>query len=777
MKKFFGIQRRKGHQKQNAFLRERRFSLESLEDRLLLTAVPNDWGLLGETASSIGAGGQTQIGLAVDVSGNDAAVIGILVSSADGSSLDPGAIGVYRADGTEVPASFLRRSLPDWTETSSLLLFKAESGDYQLKLTADGGFFGDLVCSVFLPGDVDGNGTIGYAENRMGAAYAAAWDIHASGNVSLGTIQYYLTEFGIDLTCRESLYNAKYDLNMDGRIDRRDLGIYECGFGASVSVSFHDLFEIIPNNRTIEVTAGQSGSSAEEVPLEADSFTAVLQNQAYVSEGSTVARFIQTGAVRSTGKAWSADCAGLVSFEDGIFAFDASSPLFDPLAAGETLTLSIDYYLDDLTFSGLDNIFQDVRGGAVTVTVTGVNDAPRGAVDREGTYRLAAEAFDAPVNLLSGVTDPDGDALTASITSVSLNENDYGIPADADFSGSFTVSADGLVGADAEKLSALLAPVPAGGSVLFEIGYSVADSSGAGVNRTLSLTVIGKNDPPAGIDYAAEYDLAAGTMNPELNLLEDASDPDSDVLTVSIVRAELAPNRYGIDTGADYTSCFRLDGNGGLTADREALAELLSAVPGGKTVLFTISYAVADPLGASFNGTVGLTVIGQNDAPFAVTDLSLTGALDRDGNLIYSIDLLGNVSDPDGDAAEITGITLEEVFYPVSVLNGVEIGGFIYTYSAETGVLTVAATDETADYLCWHYNASDETFPLERLAYSFTDGQLAGEGTVSLYFEPADEMAYITDVPPDSVVVKNGSAEAAEAAYLGSAFYLADVTG
>ena len=777
MKKFFGIQRRKGHQKQNASLREKRFSLESLEDRLLLTAVPNGWGLLGETASSIGAGGQTQIGLAVDVSGSDSAVIGILVSAADGSTLDPGAIGVYRADGSEIPASPLCRSFPDWTASSSLLFFEAESGDYQLKLTADGGTNGDLVCSVFLPGDTDGNGAIGYAENRLGAAYAAAWDIHASGNVSLGTIHYYLAEFGIDLTDKASLYNAKYDLNMDGRIDHRDLGIYERGFGASVSVSFHDLFEVIPNNRTVGAIAGRSGSSSEEVPLEADSFTAVYQNQAYVSEGYTVARFVQTDAVRSTGKAWTADCAGLVSFGDGVFTFDASSSLFDRLAAGETLTLSIDYYLDDLTFIGLDQIYQDARGGAVTVTVTGVNDAPRGVIDREGTYRLDSESFDAPVNLLSGVTDPDGDPLTASLTGVLLNENEYGIPADTDFGGCFTVSADGLVGADAGALAALLAPVPAGGSVLLTIGYSVADSSGACVNRTLSLTVIGKNDPPAGVDDAAQYDLASGTMNPEVNLLAGASDPDSDDLTVSIVRAEAAPNRYGIDTDADYAAYFSLDGTGGLTADREALAELLAAVPGGGTVLFTIGYTIADPLGASFNGTVELTVVGQNDAPFAAEDLSLTGALDGDGNLIYTIDLLGNVSDPDGDAVEITGITVDDVFYPVPILNGAEIGGFLYTYSAESGVLTVTATDETADDLCWHYNASDETFLLRSLTYSFTDGLLAGEGTVSLFFEPADEMAYITDVPADAVVVKNASAEAGETAYLGSAWYLADITG
>ncbi|MBQ6157792.1 MAG: hypothetical protein IJJ20_02130 [Thermoguttaceae bacterium] len=649
MRNVFGNRNKNDQPRRGGSLQRKRFSLESLEDRLLLTAVPNNWGLLAEESAAVGLSGQAQIGFDVRVADGGRAVVGLLVSADSQGGADPGMIRVKDASsGIDGTGDVLIRSCPDDTPESGLFRLDSPAGDSELTLASGSASAGEITCTAFLPGDLNGDGLINYSEYKMGTVYSTAWSLCQSGVPSLGVIEYYLEKYNIDLTDICSVYNSRYDVNMDGVVDRLDVGIFQGGYDADVSVSFFDLIHLVPNDRGLTAPEGEIGASAPETALAPDSFTADVLGTFYTSTGYDVTRFEQTGGVISTGEAWERDCSGLIALaEDGRFVFDATPDIFDFLAPGETLTLTFDYLLDNASFDGLDILFQNLYGGTVTVTVAGVNGAPRGASNYAASYDLAAAELIPPVNVLNGITDPEGESVTASLSGVRLGENPYLDPETADFGGAFRISPQGDFSVDGGLLSELLEAVPGGGQVVFTIGYLATDPHGASAGGEIALTVTGVNDAPRGAwNYAASYDLADGTLSPRVVLLDGVTDPDGDPLTAVLTGAALAPNGYGIPTDLDYASCFSVTSGGALAVNRAALGRALQAVPAGGTAVFTISYSAADPDGASTDGEVTLTVTGVNDAPRGAGDYAAALDLTK-GTLSPAVNLLGGVTDPD----------------------------------------------------------------------------------------------------------------------------------
>ena len=777
MRNFFRARNNKD-QARRGLLTKKRFSLESLEDRLLLTAVPNDWGLLAEESFPVDLTGQAQVGFEVMVDDGGRAALGFLVSGNGEESIDPGMIRIRNASGVDVTDSVLVNSRPDYSPQSALFLLDIPDGEYELTLTAEPGTPGNLTCSVFMPGDLNGDGQINQKEYKMGTVYATAWNLAMSGIPSLGVIEYYLETYNIDLTDSRSVYNARYDVNMDGVVDFSDVDIFQRGYYQEVTVSFSDLIDLYPNNRGVETKEGEVGYSDAENPLLPDSFVAERQGYFYTSTGYNVSRFEQIEAVLSTGEAWSIDCTDLISFTgDGRFAFDATPEIFEFLGRDQTLTLSFDYFLDDVTFDGLDIVYHDLHGGSVFVTVIGVNDAPRGAGDYAARYDLRTGAMIPTINVLNSAVDPEGETLTVSIDGASIGENDYGIATDVDYSVLFSVTPKGIFGVDGAALADLLETVPEGEEVTFTVRYLATDPWGASDGGAITLVVIGKNDAPSGAgDHTATFDLETGRMTPPINLLDGVADPDGDPLTLTIDGATLAANDYGIPTDHDYAASFSADESGTFSVDRESLSRLLQAVPAGGTVSFTIPYTIADPAGRSTGGMVTLTVVGKNEAPHA-GDIQLTETLNRSGQLRYAVDLTKNVSDPDGDAVEVTGFMIGGESYTPAEVDELLSDGYVYTYNAGTGIMSVAANPSTAENLKWRYNAADGTFPVQWFVYQVSDGAASAEGTVKLSLRAEDDAAKVTSNPSDPTLVKSPQAVPGDTTSLGTASYLADRDG
>ncbi|RLE19895.1 MAG: hypothetical protein DRJ50_11605, partial [Actinobacteria bacterium] len=206
---------------------------------------------------------------------------------------------------------------------------------------------------------------------------------------------------------------------------------------------------------------------------------------------------------------------GLVTFlADGSFSYDPNGQ-FESLAVGETAQDTFSYTVTDSN-GGTDT-------ATVTITVTGVNDAPTANSDAYGTDEETVLNVAAGTGLVSNDTDPDAsDVLTVQ-----------GIDTTAT-TGLVTFNADGSFSYDPNGQFESLA---VGETALDTFSYTVTDSNGGTDTATVTITLTGVNDAPtANADaYTTDEDtllnVAAGT-----GLVSNDTDPDaSDVLTVQSI--------------------------------------------------------------------------------------------------------------------------------------------------------------------------------------------------------------------------------------------------
>ncbi|HSS02546.1 MAG TPA: Ig-like domain-containing protein, partial [Kofleriaceae bacterium] len=226
--------------------------------------------------------------------------------------------------------------------------------------------------------------------------------------------------------------------------------------------------------------------------------------------------------------------------------------------------------------------------------VVSVNDAPLANDDE-----LAIdEDHSGTVNVLANDSDPNGDALTATIT------------------GDPTVGAASI---DGGVVTYTPAPDFHGSDSL---SYTVNDGHGHTAVATLQITVNSVNDAPAAIhDSMAAIEDTAASLDVTLNDL----DVDGDTLTVT----EVSIPDHGTATfnGTVVTYAPAADYNG----------------PD------SFQYAIADGHGGTSTATVFVEVLAVNDTPVA-TDDDLATPEDADGG-VY---LVGNDIDPDGETPTVT---------------------------------------------------------------------------------------------------------------------------
>ncbi|MCA9137899.1 MAG: hypothetical protein KDB00_14105, partial [Planctomycetales bacterium] len=118
-------------------------------------------------------------------------VLGFRVDAAHGSSLDPSAGLVRDAQGNLYPLNYARNSLSA-SDSASVVVAELPPGDYTFEVTAEQGTIGEFDVSVFLAGDINGDGQV-YLDDRTllinllrGRSYAIEADVNLDG---------YLTSF------------------------------------------------------------------------------------------------------------------------------------------------------------------------------------------------------------------------------------------------------------------------------------------------------------------------------------------------------------------------------------------------------------------------------------------------------------------------------------------------------------------------------------------------------------------------------------------------------
>jgi VCBS repeat-containing protein len=400
--------------------------------------------------------------------------------------------------------------------------------------------------------------------------------------------------------------------------------------------------------QTINITV----SPVNDVPV-AKADTAVATEDAAAVTGSVATNDSDVDG-DTLSYALAAPVAGLTLNANGGFSFDAGNAAYQDLAAGQTRAVVANYTV------------ADGKGGtaasALTITVTGVNDAP---VAQAGK---ASVAEDATVAGKVVATDVDQGA----VLSYSLDAPVTGLVFNKD--GTFSFDASGAAYQD----------LAAGQTRDVVANYTVTDDKGATSKSTLTITVTGANDAPLAQD--AKFSVS-----------EDANLAGKLVATDADQGAVLS---YALNT-AVAGLVVNKDGSASFDASNAAYQNLAA----GETRTLTTSYTVTDDKGATATAPITITVTGVNDAPVA-KNLALTLAEDtkQSGSIV--------ATDVDNGATLTYALTT-----PVAGLSIAANGGF--TFDAANAAYQNLAQGKSRDVVAT-YSVTDDKGAATAATFTFT---------------------------------------------------------
>lgn len=289
------------------------------------------------------------------------------------------------------------------------------------------------------------------------------------------------------------------------------------------------------------------------------------------------------------------------------------------LPAGQTAADSISFVVCDKAGAVTESIAYDFN-------VIGVNDAPYGANDHTADVNLINQTvkYDTDkdiLNILDGVVDPDGNALSVANVSVPTSVTAYGHTFTIS-PGAISVASTGEVSIDLAALTSDFLKLAQDDTVAIPVTFLVKDSAGASVKegiKTLTVTVVGKNDAPvASTTLTGTVDLAAGTQT-ALDLTSGAEDPDIDDYAQTAAVSSITYEDGGTvkDLPAD---CWSLTDSKTVVFDIAKLRALFPKLAIGSTVSLAVNFTVADTHGLDSDAaTAAVAVEGWYEAPRFVT--------------------------------------------------------------------------------------------------------------------------------------------------------------
>ncbi|MFM1852732.1 MAG: hypothetical protein RL164_49 [Bacteroidota bacterium] len=317
----------------------------------------------------------------------------------------------------------------------------------------------------------------------------------------------------------------------------------------------------------------------------------------------------------------------------------------------------------NLTYVVNDNDGLTSNSATVSITVTGVNDAPV-AIDNATTTNE-----DAPVtiNITSNDTDIDG---TINIATVDLDPNTSGLQTTLNTAeGTWTVLNGNLTFTPVANFNGSAA-----------ITYTVNDNSGAMSNiASININIVAVNDAPIAVNNSAST-LEDTPIT--FNITGNDTDVDGTINTTTV---DLNPTTPGIqNTFTTAQGTFSVT-NGDLTFSPVANFN-------GTTI---VTYTVNDNSGALSNvATVSINITSVNDAPLAINDLATTN---EDVPVVISV--LSNDTD-------IEGLNIGSVSITVPSTNGTA------TVNPNTGVITFTPAANFFGTTSFTYQVCDNGTPV-----------------------------------------------------------------
>ena len=327
---------------------------------------------------------------------------------------------------------------------------------------------------------------------------------------------------------------------------------------------------------------------------------------------------------------------------DHLTASLVTGPLHGTLSLSSTGTF---VYHPFANYDGADSFtykVSDGRGGfdtaTASITVTAVNDAPRGTngavtIDEDTSHVFSTTDFgfsdpnDTPPNNLLAVT------ITTLPTAGTLLLNGTAVTAGESIAVADIIAGDLVFQPGADD----------NGIGYAKFTFQVQDDGGTAnggkdldpTPNTLTINVTPVNDAPVAAD-----DVASTGEDQTKVIAVLANDTDVDIGDKLQVQS--------IDTSST-AGTVTLNGNGTVTYDPNGKFESLAV---GETATDTFTYTVSDGNGGTDTATVTVTINGANDAPTAVADTASTG---EDATKIIAV--LGNDADPDAsDTLQVISI-------------------------------------------------------------------------------------------------------------------------
>ncbi|MEE9313269.1 MAG: Ig-like domain-containing protein, partial [Rhizobiaceae bacterium] len=297
-----------------------------------------------------------------------------------------------------------------------------------------------------------------------------------------------------------------------------------------------------------------------------------------------------------------------------------------------------------------------------TVTVTVKDDVPANSVDAVDDAAVAEMDKPQEIDVLSNDTDPEGDTFTVTDVTNGANGTVKILP---NGKVEYTPNA-GFTGSDT-------------------FTYTVTDANGA--TDTATVTVDVKDTAPANsVDAVDDVANAAYDTPVKINVLSNDSDPEGDAFTVTSVT----------------------DGQGG-TVTIAADGQVIYTPNPGVYGVDTFTYTITDAKGATSTATVSVTIEGPTDPANSVVAVDDTAVAAHDTPV--KIDVVGNDTDPEGDAFTVTSVT-----------------------DGQGGSVTIAADGQVI------YTPNPGVYGVDTFTYTITDAKGAtSTATVSVTIEgPTD---------------------------------------
>jgi VCBS repeat-containing protein len=347
--------------------------------------------------------------------------------------------------------------------------------------------------------------------------------------------------------------------------------------------------------------------------------------------------------------------------------FNSGIENFQYLASGESLHLAYTITVTDTEGAGHDQL--------VTITIAGTNNEPTIATASGGPVFVQLQQTGNPLvaNGAWTITDPDGsNTVTAAVTALEVSGITFGLSlSPTELLALLTLNSSivdqgvtsGSLNWTFNSLGSEFAYLAEGESLILTYTITVTDSDGATASELVSVTILGANEAPLINDPAVVSigvgDSASATLaETDAGLTAAGSltvvDPNqSDVVTAHILGLTVTGTTVGLNQDHEHllamlsveeTVVDSDSTSGSLIWSFDSGTESFDYLAHGETLTLTYVVQVRDPLGASVEQPITITIVGTNDAPIVVAIIPSQQSVDSE---TINLNVSGFFGDPD----------------------------------------------------------------------------------------------------------------------------------